>query len=451
MQATARKNYFLFLLTVIVTFNFVDRLALGVVLQDMKTDLDLTDTQLGLLSGIAFALFYSVMGVPIARWADRGNRVTIIALTTALWSVAVAACGAAGSFIQLLSIRVAVAVGEAGCMPPALSLLADYFKRAERARAAAIYGMGGPLSFVFGFLFAGWLNELYGWRMTFVLLGLPGLLLAIVARFTLHEPRRDRHGSHDLRTHDLRTSLAQNVPHPTFKEVASTLWSNVTFRHLLLCLSVQGFFVYGILQWQPTYFVRSYGLETGQVGTWLAATYGAGGLIGNYLGGELASRFAANDERRQLRALAGIIAVAGVLSSIVYLSSNPYVAFALIGLFALGMTMLNGPLLATIQTLIPERMRATAIALVYLSANLIGMGLGPLATGALSDAFRPWAGEESLRYALLSLAPGYFWCAWHALRASKTVMHDLAAIQVDHAAAVTHLMTIEDRTDARAI
>jgi predicted MFS family arabinose efflux permease len=181
MKESAYKNYLLAVLLVILAFNYVDRLALGLLLQDIKVDLDLSDTQLGLLSGIAFALFYSVMGIPIARWADRGNRVTIITITTGLWSAAVALCGVAGSFLHLLLIRIGVAVGEAGCIPPAHSLIADYFTRAERPRAVARYMLGTPLSFVIGYFLAGWLNELYGWRATFLLLGLPGLGLAALA------------------------------------------------------------------------------------------------------------------------------------------------------------------------------------------------------------------------------------------------------------------------------
>src|SRR5688500_10553590 len=169
MTESRYKQYLLAVLLVVLASNYMDRLALGLLLQDIKVDLALSDTQLGFLSGIAFALFYSVMGLPIARWADRGNRVAIITFTTVLWSAAVALCGVAGNFVQLLLIRMVVAVGEAGCIPPAHSLIADYFTRAERPRAVAIYMLGGQLSVV-GYFAAGWLNELYGWRVTFMLL-----------------------------------------------------------------------------------------------------------------------------------------------------------------------------------------------------------------------------------------------------------------------------------------
>lgn len=422
MRRLDYKHYLLGVLLVILAFNYVDRLALGLVLQDIKRDLHLTDTELGFLTGIAFALFYSLMGLPIARWADRGNRVTIIGLTTILWSAAVALCGLIASFTQLLLVRIGVAVGEAGCIPPAHSLIADYFTRAERPRAVSIYLLGSSLSMVIGYFLAGWLNQLYGWRETFMILSLPGLVLAVVAWRTLREPRQV------LPAAQAAASLTPSSPasaQPTFKEVCLTLWANATFRHLLLCFSVGSFFGYGILQWQPAFFIRSYGFQTGELGTWFAMIFGIAGLLGTYQGGVWASRWAANNERLQLKAMAVGFSSFGVISAFIYLSSNRYVALGLLGLAAFGGATINGPLFATIQTLVPERMRAMSVALLYLFANLIGMGLGPLVAGALSDAFRPWAGEESLRYALLVLSPGYLWGGWHLWRASTTVTRDL--------------------------
>lgn len=435
-MSTVYKNYLLTVLLVILAFNCVDRLALGIVLQDIKVDLELSDSQLGFLSGIAFALFYSVMGLPIARWADRGNRVTIITITTALWSAAVALCGMAGSFLQLLLIRIGVAVGEAGCIPPAHSLIADHFTRAERPRAVAIYMLGGPLSMMIGYFVAGWLNEFYGWRVTFMLLGLPGLGLAALAWFTVREPRRDK-PTLNVASQLAATSLGQSKSaalspaQPKLKEVCVSLGANSTFRHLLLGFSVMYFFGYGISQWQPAFFIRSFGMQTGELGTWFAVIWGGGGLLGTYWGGEWASRLAAHNERLQLKAAAVVYCSFGVISTSIYLSPNPYLAFGAMGLAAVGVTSANGPLFATVQTLVPPRMRAMSIAIIYLFANLIGMGLGPLTAGALSDAFRPWAGEESLRYALLILSPGYLWGAWHVWRASRTVAQDLDGMQDD--------------------
>jgi MFS family permease len=416
MKESAYKSYLLSVLMVILAFNYVDRLALGLLLQYIKVDLKLSDTQLGFLGGIAFALFYSIMGIPIARWADRGNRVTIITVTTALWSAAVALCGLAGSFAQLLLIRIGVAVGEAGCIPPAHSLIADHFKREERPKAVSTYMLGAPLSMLLGYFLAGWLNELYGWRTTFMLLGIPGLVLAAIAGFTLKEPRRGRLTP---------TTEAPAPPQPSLRDVCVTLWTNTTFRHLLLCFAVLSFFGHGISLWKPAFFARSYGLQSGELGSWFAVIYGAGGLLGTYWGGLLASRYAVSNERLQLRAMAGAYSSFAVISACIYLSPTPYLAFGFLALATVGVNMTTGPLFATIQTLVQERMRAMSIAFIYLFANLIGMGLGPLAAGALSDGLRSLVGEESLRYALLVLCPGYFWGAWHLWRASRTVARDL--------------------------
>jgi MFS family permease len=416
------RVYLLAVLTCILAFNYVDRWALGLLLQDIKADLGLSDTQLGLLTGIAFALFYSVVGLPIARWADRGNRIAIITITTSLWAAAVAACGLVTSFAQLLLIRIGVGVGESGCIPPAHSLIADHFTRAERPRASAIYMAGAPLSVVVGFFAAGWLNEFFGWRMTFMLLALPGLPLAALAWFTLKEPRKL--AAPTPVAHASTTGLHTD-PAPSVRTVFVTLWMNRTFRHLLVCFALASFFGQGIAQWKPAFFIRSYGLQSGELGTWLAAIYAGGGLLGTWLGGELASRLAARNERLQLGFLAWVYAAFAVISACIYLAPNAYMAFAFLALSIIAYNMSNGPLFATLQTLVPERMRALSIATIYLFANLIGLGLGPLAAGAMSDAFRTWAGEESLRYALVALSPGYFWAGWHLWRASRTVRCDL--------------------------
>jgi len=185
----AYKHYLLGLLTVVAAFNYLDRVVLALLLEPIKQEFQLSDGQLGFLSGFAFTLFYALAGIPIARWADRGNRNTIISVTTALWSSMVALCGLVGNFNQLLLVRMGVAVGEAGCLPPAQSLIANYFDRTERPRAMAIYWMCYPIAVIIGYLGGGWLIEAVGWRMTFVVIGLPGILLAVLVKFTLREPR----------------------------------------------------------------------------------------------------------------------------------------------------------------------------------------------------------------------------------------------------------------------
>lgn len=409
-----------------MVFNYVDRVAMGLLLQDIKVDLSLSDTQLGLLTGIAFASFYAVMGIPIARWADRGNRVTIISVTVALWSIAVALCGAATNFFQLLLIRMGVAIGEAGCHPPAFSLIADYFDRAERPRAVARYMLGWPLALLVGFFVGGWLNQIYGWRATFVFLGLPGVLLAVVAALTLKEPRQRGHGQ------SLRPGAGDaRVDQPPLREVMRTLWNSATYRNLLFAFSLSYFFGNGILQWLPAFFVRSHGMASGELGTWFALIYGGGTLLGTWAGGEISARYAPNNERIQLIALAAVYALLAPLGASVYVAPSYQLAFTALLLSTVGSAISVGPMFAATQTLVPPRMRAMSIAVVLFSSNLIGLGLGPLTVGALSDALQPLFGEESLRYALLTLCPGYFWCAWHLWRASRTVTNSLSPAQID--------------------
>jgi MFS family permease len=413
------KNYLLFVLLVVLAFNSVDRLALGLMLQDIKVDLDLTDTQLGLMTGFAFALFYSVMGIPIARLADRGRRITIISATTALWSVAVALCGWANSFIHLLLIRVAVAIGEAGCVPPAHSVIADTFGREERPRAVARYMLGTPLSALIGYFAAGWLNEYYGWRTTFVLLGLPGIALALVVALTLREPpRRPAEGAGA----DIDPTTA---PPPGLLATLRILWSIRTYRYLLIAMSILSFFSSGIGKWQPTFFVRSYGLSTGELGTWFTLVFGIGGVVGTLLGGELASRYAANDERRQLLAIAIIYSALSAIWALIYVSPNHYLAFAWLGLAIIAGMAALGPLFAMVQTLVPPGLRAMSVAILFFFSNLIGGGLGPFAAGVLSDWLHTLLGNESLRYALLALCPGNLIGGYFVWRASRTATSDI--------------------------
>ena len=421
-EPSIHRKYLLLVLSVLLAFNLTDGLALGLLLQSIKRDLSLSDTQLGLLTGIAFALFYSVMGIPIARWADRGNRITIIAVTTTLWSVAVFLCGLAQSFAQLLTIRIAVAVGEAGCVPAGTSLIASHFDRAERPRAMARYMLAAPLSSVIGYLVAGWLNEVWGWRLTFFSLGVSGLILAAIVWLTLDRPREDRSSM----SHSRRSDEAVQR---TLREICGTLWKSRTFRHLLLSYAIMTFCGNGTTQWLSTFFIRSYGIGTGELGSWFGVIYGTGGALGAYLGGELSARYAARNECLQISMTAWLYVGLGVTSALVYAAPNQFVAFGLIWINSLCAALSIGPLLAVIQSLVPESLRAQAIAIVFFVSNLIGMGLGPLAVGALSDALYSRFAEQSLRIALLALTPTYLWIAWHLWQGSKTVRRDIEATE----------------------
>jgi MFS transporter, Spinster family, sphingosine-1-phosphate transporter len=447
----------LVVLLAILIFSYADGQALGLVLQSIKVDLHLSDTQLGLLTGIAFAFFYSVMGIPIARWADRGNRVTIISLTAAVWSVLVSLTGRATNFVQLLLIRSGVAIGESGCVPAANSLISDYFAPAERPRAMGIFLLGGPSSLLVGYFAAGWLNQFFGWRVMFLLLGLPGLVLAAVARFTLREPRVKRRQNvvgpnttaasdntdTDADTPSRPEGAVSSPTQPSVKEVFSTLRGSATFRHLLICLSIAALFTNGMATWLPTFMIRSYDLKTGALGTGFTLALGASGFVGTYLGGALASRYAANNERLQLKALTILFCAFAVIWALVYLSRDYYAGLAWMALGTLGGSMAGAPVYGMIQTLVPSRMIAISIAIIYLFSNLIGAGLGPLAAGALSDLFQAIFGLESLRYALLVMCPGYIWAGLHLWLASKTVTKDLRTARAEALRSSSELVQVD--------
>ena len=262
------RNYALFILMSAYVFNFIDRQILSILQEPIKSELNLSDTQLGLLTGFAFAMFYVVMGLPVARWADHGIRRNIIALSVTVWSFFTAISGLVTSYTQLLLVRIGVGVGEAGCSPPSHSLISDIFPRQERATAIGIYTVGVNIGILLGFLIGGWINEFFGWRAAFFAVGLPGVLLALIIRFTLKEPRR---GRVDHRP----TSDTETVP--SLGEVFRLLWGLRTFRHMALAAGLIAFAGYALLNWLPSFFIRVHGLSTGTVGTWFAMILGVGG------------------------------------------------------------------------------------------------------------------------------------------------------------------------------
>lgn len=416
------RSYLVLLLASILALNGLDGIALGLVLPNVKAALGLTDTQLGVLTGIAFSLFYSTVGVPIGRWADRGDRTKIIAMTTALWGLMVMLIGAARSFEELLLVRVGVAIGEAGCVPAAYSLIGDYFSREERPRAIGKYLSGACVSSIVGYLGAGWLNARLGWRLMFVCLGAPSLVAAPLAWWTLVEPRRT-----DARPACIPGSGVRSAGMP---QLIRAMWHNRSFRYLLATCCVNAVFGSGFAMWEASFFVRSYGLSTEQLGIYFALIYGGGGIIGTYSGGYLASRFAPKNERLQLRFLALLNAAFGLVSAFIYLSSRSSVSMALLAVSVAGIALENGPVYAALQAVIPERSRATSISVIYLLANLLGVGFGPLIIGVLSDSMQPRLGAEALRYALLAVCPGFLVGGWLMWRAAMTVAADARAATV---------------------
>jgi predicted MFS family arabinose efflux permease len=412
----ATRKYALGVLVVVYTFNFIDRQILSILLEPIKLDLGLSDTQLGLLTGFAFAAFYATLGIPIARYADRNNRRNLIALALAVWSGMTAISGFAQNFWHLLLARIGVGVGEAGCSPPAHSMLADYFPAHQRATALGIYSLGIPIGILFGFLAGGWINEFFGWRMAFFVVGVPGLLIALVVRYTMREPPRG-----------MAEGIAASGAQPGVLETFRYLWQKRSFRHLAFGGALTAFVGYGVVTWMPAFLMRSHGMQTGEIGTWLGLILGIPGGIGIALGGWLADRYGARDPRWFLWIVTVALLVAMPFSLGVYLSAGPYLALLMLVVpVALG-NFYQATTFSQTQGLVTLRMRAVAAAVLLFILNIIGLGLGPQVTGIASDLLRPRFGDESLRWSLLLCSLVNIWAAYHYYVAGKHLKADLEA------------------------
>ncbi|MDO8837405.1 MAG: MFS transporter [Parvibaculum sp.] len=412
----AYRNYALFVLMVAYTANYVDRQILAILLQPIKLELGLTDTQLGFLSGITFAIFYATLGVPIAMWADRSNRRNIVALALTIFSSMTVVCGFVTNFAQLALARIGVGIGEAGSSPPSHSMISDMFPPEKRASAMGIYSLGINIGILIGFLVGGWVSQWYGWRAAFFIVGAPGLLIALLVRFTLKEPQR---GHADGTT----AQAAGNAP--KVGEVFRLLWSQRSFRHISIGCALAAFAGYAGVTWIPAFLMRSYQMQPGEIGTWLALIIGFVGGAGTYATAWAADRFGKRDIRWNVWVVAIVMMACFPFSVAMYLSPDKYWAlfFFLVPAFA-GAAYI-GPSLAMTQGLVVLRMRAVASAVLFLILNLIGMGLGPQAVGIVSDLYAPAFGDESLRYALLTIMFVWPWSAVHFFLGAKSLKADL--------------------------
>ncbi len=410
------RRYALLVLLLVLTSSHLDRQILAILLEPIKHELVLSDTQLGFLSGIAFAIFYATLGIPMAMWADRGNRRNIIALALTMWSGMTMLCGLAANFWQLALTRIGVGVGEAGAYPPSHSILADLYPPGERATAMGTFSLGINFGLLLGFLVGGWINQWYGWRAAFWVAGAPGLVLALLVRCSLREPPRGYAEGLQMVSHDA----------PSLGAVVKFMWSTPALRHVVAGTTLASFVGYGVVLWLPAFLVRSHGLKSGAVGTALALLFGVFGGVGTYMGGRLADRLAKHDLRWNVWAVSAALLLALPFSLSFYLAQSTPVAFALSLVPALLGGMYLGPSFALNQGLVALRMRSVASAILLFVTNIIGLGLGPQTVGILSDLFSSRYGNESLRYALLSLACLNVWTAFHYFMASRTLQADLA-------------------------
>ena len=397
----------LWILLVVYVFNFIDRQIVNILAEPIARDLDLSDTQIGLMTGLAFALFYTVLGIPIARFADRGttSRPKVIALALAVWSAMTALCGLAQNFAQLLLARIGVGVGEAGCTPPAHSLISDMVPPERRASALAFYSLGIPVGTLMGMMIGGTLADHVGWREAFVTVGLPGVALALVVLFVIKDPRHSDAAA-------ILRGKNQPAALPLGQAVAEVMRSRA-FVLLLFAGSAASFLAYGKTTWTTIFFQRTHELTPGQVGLWFGLLGGVAGILGTWAGGYLADRFGARNRRHVLSAPAIGMALAVPIAIAAYHAPSWPLALGLLFIPTVFNSFYYGPTYSAAQGLVPVRARAIAAASLLFFQNLIGLGLGPLFFGMLSDWLQPTYGADSVRYvlygaAVLGLVPAFF-------------------------------------------
>ncbi|WP_374940212.1 spinster family MFS transporter [Pedomonas mirosovicensis] len=412
------RVFVLAMLIVVYTFNFIDRQIIGILAGPIKAELALTDTQLGLMGGLAFALFYTALGIPIAWVADRTSRTWIMTIALTLWSGFTALCGFAQSFWQLFLCRLGVGVGEAGGVAPSYSLISDYFPPHERARALGVYSFGIPVGSALGIFLGGYIASAIDWRTAFLAVGLVGVVLAPIFRLVVREPKRGGF--------DAAPRTAAEAKQPGFGEALRILGKKPSFWALSFGAASCSIMGYGLFFWLPSFFQRTYGLPLVDVSLFFGSIVLVGGLIGIWVGSWLGDRQGTADPGAYARipAIAFVLAApcyaAGVMSSWLPLT---FVLFLVPQ--ALGLTWL-GPIITAVQHLVAPNMRTTASAIFLFINNLIGIGFGTLFLGALSDILNARFGEDSLRYAILTgllfylVSAGLFWFAskrlardWH--------------------------------------
>ena len=409
--------YVLAVLTVVYALNIADRFSISTLIEPIRLELHLSDGGVAFLTGGALGLFYVTVGIPVAAWADRTSRRNILVVSLALWSGMTALCGLARNYWQLLLARFAVGIGEAGGTPPSTSMLADIFPAARRPMALTIFALGACLGAWLGSAVAGTVAEHSGWRAAFLALGVPGLAVALLVWLTVREPRRGQ----------LDASGATPAP----GSLAETLRFLVRQRsavHLILGGSVATFWSWGLMWWTPTFLQRSHHLTVGQAGQLLGPMHLVAGTAGTLVAAWLVGRRAAADPRYVTRLLGWVTALTTIPSIILYWVPGYRAATVLLWVFVPAVYFYIGPILGLLQNVMPANMRATACAILLFVANVANLVLAPQIVGWLSDWFAAsfGAGQESLRFALLLLAPTGFWAAWHLFRSGATIRQDVA-------------------------
>lgn len=414
LRYSTRDRAFLTVALMLVSMSsFMDRFVLSILLEPLATEFGLSDTQLGILSGFAFVFLYASLGIPVARWADRGNRRTIIQLSVVAWSAMTVLCGLAQSYWQLLVARLGVGIGEAGTLPPSHSLIGDLFAPDSRSTPLAFFTLGSSAGIAVGMMGGGYLAAEHGWRMAFIAVGAPGLLLALLVQLMVREPRLQG-----------ATLVRPVAPEKNLRAAVAVLLGKRSYRHLVLGLTVYFFVVGGGVLFMPSHLIRALGVPIDTVGFYFGLVTFLSAATGALIGGRLVDSLSKRDPRWMVRSTT-ICMVVVIPFFVGYMLTGSFtVAMVCYGVAWAVLTVGFPPIFASVQAVAGPSRRATAVAFQMLVATLLGHGLGPVAAGAISDALEPSLGVESLRYGLIVVFGLLLWAAAHFWRAERTFIED---------------------------
>ena len=410
------RRYTLGLIAAVYVFNFIDRQILAILLPAIKAEFGVDDWVLGFLAGPAFALFYVTLGIPIAVIADRWNRRNLISLALAIWSAMTALSGMAANIVQLSLARIGVGIGEAGFAPPAHSMIADLYPPERRSMAMGIFTLGISLGILIAYLGGGWMAQNIGWRQAFMIVGIPGVLLAILFRATVREPIRG-----------MSEGKVDDGQRYRVIEVARFLARRPSFVHMSLGAGLASFTAYAVLSFFPSFLERSHGMNLQEIGIWLGLIIGVSTGIGFVGGGIIADKAGQFGTRYSLWIMSAAMVLGWFFVFPLYLLQDPYVVLAVFFVPSLLNNMYLATTFAQTQGLVGVGMRSVASALLLFVINVLGLGFGPQVAGMLSDWLAASAGDESLRYSLLIIgAVTGPWTAWHFFAAGRHIENDLA-------------------------
>ena len=430
-RVTWRTHLSLALLALVYIFSFIDRQVVAVLIEPIKREFGVGDTAIGLLTGLAFGVLYAALGIPVGRLADRGNRRNIVAVCCGLWSLATIACGMVVQFWQLLLARMSVAVGEAGGMAPSIALLSDLYPKERRALAIGVFMMGSNLGLLLGLALGGWIAQHYGWRTTFITFGLPGLVLALLVRLLVHEPRRGGF--------ELAQPVAPAIQEPLLAQVRRLL-AMPSLRNVALACGVGGVAAYGYGIWVPSFLVRSHGMSIAHAGLLFGLASGGGAMAGALFGGWLCDRLAQRDARWQigLPLLGALLSVPAALAFLLWPAADFWqlgtlrVPHAMVFALLFGFFAAWWPALSynAVSQMVTASERTVAAAVLNLFITLLGVGLGPLVTGFFSDLLAPVYGAEALRWSLAAVCCLFLGTVFFFSLALKTYGPRLRALAV---------------------